>query len=45
MKIKVTCIYGEFKKGKDFVLEPYSEGDEEEHEVFWIEKVEEAKGK
>jgi len=41
MKRKVVCIFGSFE-GKDFVLEPYIEGDEEEfneEEIFWIDKI------
>jgi len=41
MKRKVICVFGSFE-GKDFVLEPYVEGDEkeiDEKDIFWIEKV------
>jgi len=42
-KIKVVCVFGEFKKGSDFVLEPADSFKDTENigEVFWIERCEE----
>ena len=41
--IKVVCVYGEFKEGKDFVLEPACSENcccEVCNDAFYIQKVE-----
>ena len=41
--IKVVCVFGEFKKGKDFVLEPPCNSDCDCKickQAFYIKKVE-----
>lgn len=45
IKRKVVCVFGEWGKKTDFVLEPYSKGDEKEEDVlgkaFWIQECKE----
>ena len=44
MKVKVVCVFGEFKEGKDFVLEkacPDKCDCEICKNAFWIEEAEE----
>jgi len=41
-KIKVVCVYGKFKEGKDFVLEPPCSEDcncEVCKDAFYIEEI------